>query len=205
MRSGRRPGQCRARELDRAALTGLVLCGGAGRRLGGVDKPLLHWQGQALVDQVLAALAPQVGQVLISANRHLEQYRERAEVVTDAALALDRKSGYAGPLAGIAVGLATCRTPWLLVCPGDAPRPPADLARRLFAAARDRQGAVAHDGSRRQPLHVLLRAALADAARQALTLDGSVRRWLGGLDLAEADFRDQPEAFFNVNTPAALR
>lgn len=191
--------------MERPALTGLVLCGGAGRRLGGADKPLLEWQGQALIDRVLAVLSPQVGTVLISANRHLDAYRSRAPVVTDAELGPEFRAVHAGPLAGIAAGLAACRTRWLLVCPGDGPHPPADLARRLLAASAGHDGAAAHDGERRQPLHLLLRSTLAGAARRALRSDGSVHRWLAGLDLGEADFSDQRAAFFNVNRPEALR
>jgi len=190
--------------LERPALTGLVLCGGAGRRLGGADKPLLVWRGQPLVDRVLAVLAPQVDTMLISANRHLHEYRCRAAVVTDAELGPEFAAVHAGPLAGIAAGLAVCRTRWLLVCPGDGPRPPADLAARLLAASVGREGAAAHDGERRQPLHLLLRSTLAGAARRALRGDGSVHRWLDELDLGEADFSDQPAAFFNVNRPEAL-
>jgi len=190
--------------VARPALTGLVLCGGAGRRLGGADKPLLEWQGQPLIDRVLAVLSPQVDRVLISANRHLDDYRCRAAVITDGELGPEFTTVHAGPLAGIAAGLAVCRTRWLLVCPGDGPRPPADLATRLLAASAGHVGAVAHDGERRQPLHLLLRTTLADAARRALRGDGSVHRWLAGLNLGEADFSDQPAAFFNVNRLEAL-
>ena len=112
----------------RSGVTGIVLCGGRGRRLQGADKPLLHWRGETLVAQVLRRLRPQVKRIIISANRNLDTYGRLAPVVADAL------PGYQGPLAGIAAALGNCPTPWAVVCPGDAPLIPADLVERLVAA-----------------------------------------------------------------------
>ena len=111
-----------------AGVTGIVLCGGRGRRLQGADKPLMHWRGEALAAQVVRRLRPQVAGMLISANRNLDAYRRLAPVVADAL------PGHQGPLAGIAAALERCATPWAAVCPGDAPLIPRDQVQRLAAA-----------------------------------------------------------------------
>ena len=142
-------------------VTGIVLCGGRGRRLQGADKPLMHWRGEALAAQVVRRLRPQVAGMLISANRNLDAYRRLAPVVADAL------PGHQGPLAGIAAALERCATPWAAVCPGDAPLIPRDLVQRLAAtigadlseprqeadgAAKGKTGAGASDRSERRPV-----------------------------------------------------
>ena len=109
-------------------ITGIVLCGGRGRRLQGADKPLLRWQGETLVSRVVQRLRPQVDGILISANRNLDAYRRLAPV------AADELPDFQGPLAGIAATLGQCATPWAVVCPGDAPLIPMDLVEHLAAA-----------------------------------------------------------------------
>ena len=121
-------------------ITGIVLCGGRGRRLQGADKPLLRWRGETLAAQVVRRLRPQVDAMVISANRNLDAYRRLGPVVADAL------PGHQSPLAGIAAALERCATPWAAVCPGDAPLVPADLVQRLAAAigadaGEPRQGA----------------------------------------------------------------
>lgn len=150
-----------ARSKAVAGVTGIVLCGGRGRRLQGADKPLMHWRGEALAAQVVRRLRPQVAGMLISANRNLDAYRRLAPVVADAL------PGHQGPLAGIAAALERCATPWAGVCPGDAPLIPQDLVRRLAAAidadlseprqeaggeAKGKTGAGASDRPERHPV-----------------------------------------------------
>src|SRR5690348_5714131 len=102
--------------------TTLILCGGSGERLGGIDKPLRPVAGKPLIEYVLAALAPAAGMLVISANRNADSYRRYATAIVD-----DGPYSGCGPLAGIAAGLAAARTEVVLCVPGDAPALPPDL------------------------------------------------------------------------------
>ncbi len=186
--------------LDAADLSLLVLCGGEARRMGGVDKPLVIYAGKPMVDQVLAS-APAVTEVLISANRSLDDYARRGTVVTD------RSAGIGGqsPLLGIYAGLLTCTTPWLLVSPGDTPRLPRRWGDKMIDASQGQHNVVAHDGERQQHLHLLLRRDVVDDLRAFLESGQyEVYRWLENLDLVRAQFSN-PDAFINVNKEADLR
>lgn len=181
-------------------LTIAILAGGAASRLGGRDKGLAMLDGQALVDQVIDAVgAMHAGplDLLIVANRNLEDYARRARTVTDAI------AGYQGPLAGIAAALAACTTPWLLTLPVDCPDPPVELPARLaHAAARHAADAlVAHDGERRQPLFALYRRELAAAAAAAAGEGRGVAHWQDAIGARDVDFADRRLQFINLNTP----
>lgn len=183
----------------RGGITGVILAGGQGSRMGGVDKGLVEVGGRPLVAHVLAALSPQVDRILISANRNLATYRALGHpVVTDA------DAGFQGPLAGMAAALMNVETEYAVFVPCDGPRLPPTLVARLFTALReaDAEVAVPHDGERLQPAHGLLRAAL----RERLGMDVAdgerrIARWFRGRNTVEVDFSDAPEAFLNVNTP----
>jgi molybdopterin-guanine dinucleotide biosynthesis protein A len=121
---------------DVAQPAGLVLCGGAASRLGGIDKGLLSFHGKALVDIALEAIAPHCSERMISANRNIQQYAERhLRVIPDLKFSLE--SAYEGPLAGIQAGLAASRVPWLLVVPCDCPRVSQTSLLRLIQTARE--------------------------------------------------------------------
>jgi molybdenum cofactor guanylyltransferase len=115
-------------------ITGLILCGGAGQRMGGIDKGLMDYHGQALVDRAIARLTPQVGTVVISANRHSSTYATRGcPVIGD--LDFDQEQPqFNGPLAGILAGLTAIQTEWLMVVPCDSPEFPPDLVQTLTDA-----------------------------------------------------------------------
>lgn len=207
-----------------AGVTGILLCGGRGRRLQGADKPLMHWRGEALAAQVVRRLRPQVAGMVISANRNLEAYRRLAPVVADAL------PGHQGPLAGIAAALERCPTPWAAVCPGDAPLIPRDLVQRLAAAigadlsesGQEAGGAGATDrlqcrpvddasygpapaafvrvGGRSHHLHCLLRTSAIGHLRRYLAAGRrDAQGWLAALGAVAADFSGQEEAFRNFN------
>ena len=107
-------------------VTGLVLAGGQARRMAGEDKGLVSLGNRPMLSWVLERFAPQVDEVLISANRNLDRYAEFGrQVVTD------EMTGFLGPLAGLAAGLATSRTPWLVMVPCDSPFLPHDMVMRL--------------------------------------------------------------------------
>ena len=190
----------------REAITGLILAGGRGRRLGGVDKGLQPWRGQPLVDHALARLAPQVREVMISANRNAALYATRtARVLADAS------DDFPGPLAGILAGLRAASTPWVAVVPCDSPQLPLDLVARLAAGIGDSQGAVVQrdhgrDGMRLEPVCCVLSTALADDLARYLAEDGRrVQAWVARHATAVLfDRPDDAAAFANVNTPADL-
>ena len=187
----------------RAEVTGGILAGGRGRRMGGSDKGLLELAGRPLVAHIVAGLAPQVGRLLINANRNLDCYGRLGYPVVQ-----DEEPDFQGPLAGMAALLAHSPTPWLVVVPCDGPFVPPDLVMRLWMA-RQRAGAeiaVAHDGARMQPVYCLLPTALLEDLRAFLAAGGrKIDRWYAAHATALADFSDTPDLFFNVNTPQERR
>lgn len=181
-------------------MTGVVLAGGLAKRMGGVDKGLVEVGGRPMVEHVLAALRPQVSDVLISANRNQARYTAYGHSVI-----MDAMPGFAGPLAGIASAMAAARTPLLLVVPCDGPRLPTDLGARLHAALSEAGAdiAVVHDGDRLQQLFALIRTRLLTELQAYLDAGGrGVERWYTGQHLAAADFSEVPHAFVNLNDHA---
>ncbi|HTJ94962.1 MAG TPA: molybdenum cofactor guanylyltransferase [Pararobbsia sp.] len=249
--------------LTRDRITGLILAGGQGSRMGGVDKGLELLQGRPLVEYAIERLRPQVGTLIISANRHIEAYaRYGFPVITDRpaddSVSADPTQGaptageqpapdsdseraegealpanpkrmprpraasdthddasidrFSGPLAGIARGLASITTDWMLVVPCDAPLFPTNLAQPLIEAlvvsAADLALAVTieADGSRRRhPVFALIPRRLAASADSELT--SGVRKldaWYRRHNAVEVSFRDS-RAFYNANTLHDLR
>jgi molybdenum cofactor guanylyltransferase len=187
--------------IDRSRITGLVLSGGLGTRMEAVDKGLVPFGGRPLAVHAVARLAPQVADVLVSANRSLDRYASFGHRVVE-----DRVTGYAGPLAGIDAGLAACTTDHLVSVPVDAPFFPADLVASLAAAFDDdTDAAVAITKARTHPVFCLMRTAVsADLARHLAAGGRSVTGWLGGLRVRAVSFADE-SAFRNLNDPDALR
>lgn len=188
--------------VERAQITGLVLAGGQGSRLGGVDKGLQLHHGQPLALKALQRLRPQVGQVMLSANRNLETYAGWGVPVWPDPADL---AGYQGPLAGFLAGLQHADTPYLATVPCDCPRFPADLVARLAAAMHDGIDLVlARTTAGPEPAFCLMRRSLADDLRRYLASgERKVGGWMAQLRRAEASF-DDPAAFFNINTPDDL-
>ena len=187
-------------------ITGLVLAGGRGSRMGGVDKGLQQHRGQPLVQHALQRLAPQVGPLLVNANRHAEHYAAFSHPVI-----ADAQSDFAGPLAGMLAGLRACHTPWLVSVPCDSPQFPADLVARLAQAAADAHADIAMaatleaDGSLQpQPVFCLLRATLRDAL-QAFLDQGQrkIDRFTGQQRQVQVPF-PEVDAFVNANTTDEL-
>ena len=175
-----------------AAVVGLVLAGGQGSRMGGVDKGLQSWQGRPLVAHVLDGLRPQVSRLLISANRHLDDYAAFGHAV----LADPPGLAFAGPLAGMLAALQTLPDDtWLLTAPCDTPQPPTDLAARLLEAAGPHGLAFAH-ASREHPTHALLHTRLRDTLARHLHGGGrAVLRWM----------REQPHGVARFEREADFR
>lgn len=184
--------------IARADVTGVILCGGEGRRMGGVQKALLPLHGQPLVAHVAARLAPQVARIVVSANEEADAYAAYGEVVPD------RIPGR-GPLGGLQSALRVVDTPWVLCTPGDAPRLAPTLVARLAAVANGHDAVSAHDGERRQPLFLLVRTTVRDHLDAWLEHGGrAVRDFLDAIDVVEATLPDLAPSFANVNTPSDL-
>jgi len=197
-------------------ITGLVLAGGQGTRMGGTDKGLQLLGGMPLALHALRRLQPQVGNVLINANRNRATYEAFGVPVCE-----DTVPGFAGPLAGFLAGLAQCRTPWLLTVPCDTPLFPTDLAIRLASAAADQDADIAlplapgGDDARAdaplrpQPVFCLLRASLHDSLARYIAGGGrKVGAWAAQHRCARVPFNqpgDDARAFFNANTLDELR
>lgn len=183
----------------RQAITGLVLCGGQGRRLGGVEKALLPWGGDTLLAAVLARLAPQVGVVAINANRAFERYAAFGRPVWP-----DETDALPGPLAGWLAGLHRAGTDWLLSVPCDTPRLPADLAERLAAAVGSAPLAIAATVDGPQPVFALLHRRLAAPLAAALARgERGVARFARAQGAAVVGF-DDAAAFADADTPDDL-
>lgn len=180
-------------------IAGVILAGGRARRMGGQDKGLLPFMGQPMVEHVLRRLRPQVGRVVINANRHQDHYqRYGCWVVPDAV------GDYAGPLAGMYTAMLAVTEPWLVTVPCDSPQLPSDLVQRLWAQAEYSECplVVAHDGQRIQPVVALMRRDLLADLRQFLDEGGrKIDVWYARHPWVSVDFSTTPEAFANINTP----
>ena len=188
--------------MDKKLITGLILAGGRGSRMGNVDKGLQSFRGKPMAQHAIERLLPQVGSVMVNANRNLERWLELAAPVW-----ADETPGFAGPLAGLEAGLRHCVTPWLLAVPCDSPFLPPDLAERLGAAVEQADADLAfavtrEPGMRPQPHPVfclvktsrlpVLSRYLAEGGRR---MDG----WYADLKAVEVLFEDA-DAFRNINT-----
>ncbi len=183
----------------RAQVTGVILAGGMGRRLGGQDKGLVELNGRPLVEYLLTALNEQLDKVLINANRNQAVYQRYGVPVIS-----DELNDFQGPLAGFASVLSQVDTPWILTVPCDGPQIAPDMVERMWNTLQSggSELAVAHDGERLQPVHALLPVALL-ASLQAFLLGGDrkIDRWYAQHKMARVDFSDVPEIFRNMNTP----
>lgn len=197
------------------SVTGLVLAGGQGSRMGGIDKGLQTFHGTPLAQNALQRLQQQQGQALagclLNANRHLEHYAHWGVPVVP-----DTLPDYAGPLAGLLSGLTHCTTPWLLTVPCDAPRFPLDLLARLAQAldstAGDLAVACAPDPAgqlRMQPVFALVPVRLRADLEHWLAEGGrKAGAWLTRHTVVRVPFDqpgDDPLAFSNANTLAELQ
>jgi molybdopterin-guanine dinucleotide biosynthesis protein A len=192
-------------------ITGLVLAGGRGSRMGGVDKGLQNHLGMPLALHSLLRLQGQVGSAMLNANRNLGAYESMGVPVWP-----DSQADFAGPLAGMLVGLEHCETPWLVTVPCDTPNFPTDLVERLAAAAQAEDAEIAMAATREpddqdqtvvrvQPVFCLLKSSLLESL-QAFLDSGQrkIDRWTAQHRCAVVVF-DDSAAFFNANTVEELR
>ena len=181
-----------------ADVTGIVLAGGQGRRMGGVDKGLVPLDGRPMVAHVIERLEAQVGPIVVNANQNADAYAALGHPVVP-----DAVGGYAGPLAGLHAGLSRATTPYVATVPCDSPFLPPDLVARL-AAGLVRAGAalaVAKTFDQPHPVFALVRRDV--LPNLSAFLEGGGRKidaWYASLAVVEVPFDDCADAFRNINT-----
>ena len=181
-----------------SGISGIVLAGGQGRRMGGVDQGLPLLRGRPMVDWVLERLSPQADEILINANQNLETYARFGHRVIP-----DEIGGFAGPLAGLHAALGAAAHPLVVTVPCDSPFLPLDLAARLRAAleARGAELAVARTGAQPHPVFSLVRRSVRNHLTSFLAAGGrKIDAWYATLKVVEVAFDDEADAFSNINT-----
>lgn len=183
-------------------IAGLVLAGGQGRRMGGVDKGWVELSGKPMIAHVLERLRPQVGAVLINANQNLDRYaRFGAPVVPDVV------GSFAGPLAGLHAGMTRSTQAHVVAVPCDSPFLPLDLVQRLSDALEREKAelAVAKTFDQPHPVFCLARRTVLPHLAAYLEAGGrKIDAWYATLAVAEVAFDDEAEAFRNINTADEL-
>ena len=184
------------------AVSGVILAGGLGRRMGGVDKGLKVLRGKPMVQWVIERFAPQVEELLINANQNTQAYSSYGyRVIPDAI------TGFAGPLAALHRALSEARHPLVATVPCDSPFLPADLVERLRSALeqQDAELAVARTGDQPHPVFCLCRKSVLGSLASFLESGGrKIDAWYSALRVAEVPFDDNAGAFSNINTEAEL-
>lgn len=184
--------------IAREDVTGIVLAGGMGRRMGGVDKGLVPLAGRPLVAHVLERLAPQAGAIIVNANQNRDRYAAYGHPVV-----ADEVGGFAGPLAGLHAGMTAATTPYVVTVPCDSPFLPADLVARLAAGLeRERaQLAVAQTFAQPHPVFALVDRRVLPHLTAFLAAGGrKIDAWYASLAVAAVAFDDAEDAFRNINT-----
>jgi len=188
-------------------ITGLILAGGRAQRMGGIDKGLIPFHGNALIESAINSLKTQVGYILINANRNLTQYSSYGYPVL-----VDANSDFCGPLAGFSAGLKACKTPYLLTAPCDSPLMPPDLGAKLAAEMESGNYQLvyastkeANDKIWKQPVFCLMRSDICDSLDAFLGKgEFKIDYWFKDLRTSTVIF-ENAQAFVNVNTPAELK
>lgn len=183
-------------------VTGVILAGGAARRMGGNDKGLISFLNRPLISHVIDHLAPQVEQLLINANRNIERYQQFGYPVIS-----DTLSDFQGPLAGMLAGMRAANTDYIMTVPCDSPAPSSKLRQRMMESLlrSGKKIAVATDGKRIQPVFALIDCELADDLQNYLDAgERKIDRWFAQQPMIEVDFSDQPDSFKNFNHPEDL-
>jgi molybdenum cofactor guanylyltransferase len=183
------------------AVSGIVLAGGRGSRMGGVDKGLQPLRGKPMVAWAIARLKPQVDEIVINANQNLEIYRAFGYRVV-----ADEIGGFAGPLAGLHAGLNAAAHSLAVTVPCDSPFLPADLVSRLSSSLAGHDLAVAKTGDQPHPVFALMKREVREGLEAFLASGGrKIDAWYAALKVVEVAFDDEADAFRNINTPEELK
>lgn len=188
--------------MNKSRVTGVILAGGLGRRMGGIDKGLQELRGRPMVAWVVERLVPQVDELLINANQNSERYAAFGHRVVP-----DQIPDFAGPLAGLHAALSAAAHPLVATAPCDSPFLPADLISRLFSAltATDADLAVARTFDQPHPVFCLCKREVLPHLTEFLESGGrKIDRWYATLKVVEVAFDDEAEAFENINTKEEL-
>lgn len=180
-------------------LTGVILAGGASRRMGGQDKGLVLFQERPLVAWVIDALAPQVDEILIVANRNLETYRAFGHHVVS-----DLRPDFPGPLAGFEAALTHARHDWILTCPTDAPHLPTNYACLMEAWTRNTAAVGFADAHWQAVFSLLPRTALASLTASLDAGEHKVQRWLATLNPERVNLDSVATLLRDADTPEEL-
>ena len=188
-------------KLGAARIAAVILAGGQGSRMGGIDKGLVDYQGRRLIEWALAILKPQVSELVISANRNLDAYAAYGYRVLP-----DTLPDFPGPLAGVLAALQAVAADWLVVVPCDTPHLPADLVARLLDAAQQANVplAIAADDARTHYSCFIVRADQLDTLVAFLTRgERAVRHWQAGMPSTTVQF--DAACFANFNQTGDLQ
>jgi len=192
-------------KIDKQNITAIILAGGKGRRLEGRDKGLVIYQDKMLIQHVIEHIQAQVSTIVINANRNQEVYKDFGYSVIS-----DEVSDFQGPLAGFASAIKFVNTDYIITLPCDGPSLPPDFVTRMLdelnkTCKLSNTIAVAHDGTRIQPVHALIPVTLIDSLETFLSNGNrKVGAWYAEHEVVLVDFSDQPNAFFNINKKAQL-
>ena len=183
------------------SITGIVLAGGKGTRMGTVDKGLQPLRGRPMVEWVLSRFMPQVTEIIINANQNVPVYAKYEHRVVS-----DQIGGFAGPLAGLHAGLNAAKFPLVVTVPCDSPFLPSDLVSRLKSELGNRDLAVAKTGHQAHPVFALMKRDVRESLEAFLAAGGrKIDTWYAALQVVEVPFDDQADAFRNINTLDELK
>ena len=179
-------------------ITGVILAGGKARRMGGADKGLILFDGNPLIEHVIKAFEPQVGNLLINANRNYEIYKNYGfDIIRD------ELEDYCGPLAGMACALNKTNTPYLVTVPCDTPFISDNLVASLSSSILNEKAeiSVAHNGDRLQPVFCMMKKTMIRSINDYLQKGGrKIDQWFEQHSVAIVDLSSNPECFKNVNS-----
>jgi molybdopterin-guanine dinucleotide biosynthesis protein A len=182
-------------------VSGIVLAGGKGSRMGGVDKGLQPLRGKPMVAWAIARLRPQVDEIVINANQNLEIYGAFGYRVVR-----DEVGDFAGPLAGLHAGLNAAAHPLVVTVPCDSPFLPPDLVSRLKDSLAENDLAVAKTGDQAHPVFALMKRQVRESLEVFLASGGrKIDAWYAALKVVEVAFDDEADAFRNINTLEELK
>ena len=185
-----------------SSISSIILAGGRATRMGGVDKGLISLQNQPLIQHVINRLQPQVDEILINANREISQYEAFGYDVLQ-----DENQDFAGPLAGVLLGLKHAKHDLVLAVPCDSPLLPLDLAQRLYSGMLENRMdiAVASNDGNALPVFCLMKKSVLPNLVDFLNAgERKVSAWQKSQKYIKVDFSDCADAFVNLNTPQDL-
>lgn len=182
----------------RSQITAVILAGGQSKRMGGKDKGLVKFCEKSLIQSVIEKIRPQVKHIIINANRNTSEYEAFGYQVIPDAL-----HNFQGPLAGFMAAMESVTTKYIVCVPCDGPMLSDELVNRLYRQLlkENTDIAVAHDGSRMQPVYVLISTHLKNSLEKyLLSGDRKIDRWYANHKISIVDFSDCPDTFININT-----